>query len=213
MQRKQTRTRIQERNEARIVTCALSVFSSYGYRGATLEQIASAAGMSKANILYYFSSKLDIYEAVLENAMATWLEPLDTLDPDADPIVELLRYVEQNLQLSRSTPLASMLLANEILQGAPVIKPFLQTELKVLVEKKCRTIQAWINDGKIKAIDPQALLFLIWSSTQHYANFRTQIDALCEHDDNRLFEQASQTLHLIITRTLTPDISRLGDES
>ena len=38
------RTRIQEANEERILDAALEVFSSYGFRGATVDQVASSIG-------------------------------------------------------------------------------------------------------------------------------------------------------------------------
>ena len=50
------RTRIQEKNIAAILEAALEVFSQHGFRGATLDQIAKAASLSKPNLLYYFSS-------------------------------------------------------------------------------------------------------------------------------------------------------------
>ncbi|MBX9458327.1 MAG: TetR/AcrR family transcriptional regulator, partial [Rhizobium sp.] len=43
----QRRTRIQEEKEEQILEAALDVFSSHGFRGATIDEIAEAAGMSK----------------------------------------------------------------------------------------------------------------------------------------------------------------------
>ena len=51
-------------------------FPAYGFRGATVDQIARAAGLSKPNLLYYFRRKDDIYMAVLEHTLADWLAPL-----------------------------------------------------------------------------------------------------------------------------------------
>lgn len=50
-------SRIQQRNRRVILDAALDVFSRHGYRGATLDQIATQAGLSKPNILYYFAGK------------------------------------------------------------------------------------------------------------------------------------------------------------
>ena len=50
-------TRIQRRNREAILDAALEVFSAQGFRGATLDQIAERAGLSKPNMLYYFASK------------------------------------------------------------------------------------------------------------------------------------------------------------
>ncbi|MCK5501873.1 MAG: TetR family transcriptional regulator, partial [Tritonibacter mobilis] len=54
-------TRIQKRNRANILEAALDVFSQNGFRGATVDQIASAAGLSKPNLLYYYPSKEAIF--------------------------------------------------------------------------------------------------------------------------------------------------------
>lgn len=191
-------------NEERIVAAALDVFSSNGYRGSTVDQIARNAGMSKANVLYYFNTKDDIYTAVLNRTLSVWLDPLEQLDATGDPIEQIWNYARQKLQLSRTAPHASRLFANEILQGATAVRPFLQTGLKTLVDSRCRIIQVWIDEGKIAAVSPLHLLFLIWSSTQHYADFQPQIEALYDGDDDALFDEAERTLKLIITQGLRP---------
>lgn len=198
------RTRIQVQNETRIIAAALDVFSSNGYRGSTVDQIALNAGMSKANVLYYFSSKDEIYSAVLNRTLSVWLDPLEQLDPTGDPIEEIWKYTSQKLQLSRDAPHASRLFANEILQGANTIQPFLQTTLKTLVAEKCLIIQAWIDEGKIAAVSPLHLIFLIWSSTQHYADFQLQINTLHDGDEEALFADAEHTLKRMICCGLKP---------
>ena len=198
------RTRIQAQNEAKILRAALNVFSVNSYRGATVDQIAGAAAMSKANVLYYFNRKQDIYTAVLEQTLSVWLDPLDQLDPEGDPIEQIWQYALQKLMLSKQDPLASRLFANEILQGAPIIRPFLETELKTLVEQKCSVIQRWIDSEQIVAVAPLHLLFFIWSSTQHYADFAPQINALTEDSEDELFYEAQNTLKLLLTRGLAP---------
>ncbi len=160
--------------------------------------------MSKANVLYYFNRKQDIYTAVLEQTLSRWLDPLDKLNPQGEPIEEIWEYTLQKLALARKEPLASRLFANEILQGAPLIQPFLENELKELVASKCGIIQRWIDDGRLVAISPLHLLFLIWSSTQHYADFKPQISALQTDTEDALFDQAENTLKLILTRGLAP---------
>lgn len=198
------RTRIQAQNEARIIAAALDVFSTNGYRGSTVDQIAESSGMSKANVLYYFNKKQDIYTAVLERTLSVWLDPLEELDANGDPIDELWKYTQQKLQLSRDAPLASRLFANEILQGAPSIGRYLNNDLKALVTQKCQTIQTWIDNGQLAPITPLHLLFLIWSSTQHYADFEPQIEALNSADEDTLYKDAEATLKMILTRGLAP---------
>ena len=118
-------TRIQGINRRLILDAALEVFSAYGFRGSTVDQIAEKAGMSKPNLLYYFPRKQNIYVTVLEDTLATWLEPFEQIDPDGDPLDELRRYIAVKLEMSARKPEASRLFANEILHGAPAISNFL----------------------------------------------------------------------------------------
>ena len=172
------KTRIQSHNEALILDAALEVFSAYGYRGATVDQIATKCGLSKANLLYYFRRKEDIYIAVLERTLALWLAPLQALDPEKDPIDELTRYISAKLDLTFARPEASKLFANEILHGAPHVAPFLMGPLKELVAAKSKVIRNWVGQGKIRDVEPEHLIFAIWSVTQHYADFGVQVEAV-----------------------------------
>lgn len=192
------RTRIQTENQDKILTAALTVFSRFGYRGSTVDQIADEAGMSKANLLYYFRRKQDIYLCVLENTLGEWLNPLQTLNVDGDPAEELWRYIQTKLKLSQQSPEASRLFANEILQGAPMIAPFLVNDLRPLVEEKCAILRTWIERGQLTDVEPIHLLFLIWAATQHYADFRTQIDTLCDSSEATLFDGAEKTLKAVL---------------
>jgi TetR/AcrR family transcriptional regulator len=117
------RSRIQTRNREAILEAALEVFSSQGFRGATLEQIAEAAGLSKPNLLYYFPSKEVVHSTLLAGLLDTWLDPLREMDAAGDPVEEILGYVRRKLDLSRDFPRESRLFANEILQGAPRCGP------------------------------------------------------------------------------------------
>ena len=194
-------SRIQVRNRKRIMDAALIVFSENGYRGATLDQIAAESGLSKPNILYYFEGKQNIHLALLSQLMSAWLAPLDALDPDGEPLEELLSYMQRKLAMSRQYPRESRLFANEILQGAPRVTPHLQERLKPLFEEKAQVIQVWIDQGKLAMVDPQHLLFSIWATTQHYADFETQINILLPKDTS-VGADAAIFLHQIYDRLL-----------
>ena len=170
-----TKTRIQKENETRILTAALDVFSERGFRGATLDRIASAANMSKPNLLYYFKSKEEIHVALLSGLLDVWLAPLREISPHGEPADEIGSYIRRKLESSRQFPRESRLFANEMLAGAPHIGTFLQTELKQLVDEKAAIFQGWIDDERLAPCDPRHLLFAIWSTTQHYADFSVQI--------------------------------------
>lgn len=197
------RTRIQRKNTAAILEAALEVFSTHGFRGATLDQIAEVAGLSKPNLLYYFPSKEAIHAELLAGLLETWLDPLHAIDPEGDPLHELIGYARRKLQISRERPRESRLFANEILQGAPRILPSLKGELKQLVDEKAEVIQAWADQGRIASVSPHHLIFSIWALTQHYADFDVQVQAVLGegHDP---FAEAETFLTHLLTRLLLP---------
>lgn len=195
-------TRIQKKNRAAILDAALDVFSAQGFRGATVDQIAAAAGLSKPNLLYYFPSKEAIHAALLSQLLDTWLDPLRALDAAGEPLEELLAYVRRKLEMSRDFPRESRLFANEIVQGAPRIHAVLSTDLKFLVDDKVAVIEGWIADGKIARVHPYHLLFSIWSLTQHYADFDVQVRAVLGEEDP--FAAAPDFMETLYRRLLTP---------
>ncbi len=172
------RTRIQERNSKVILDAALDVFSQHGFRGATLDQIAEVAGLSKPNLLYYFSSKEAVHKTLLNRLLETWLDPLRALNPDGDPLGEVMAYVQRKLELSRDCPRESRLFANEILQGAPMMTKAISGNLKKLVDEKAAVLQTWMDQGRLARVSPHHLMFSIWALTQHYADFDVQVRAV-----------------------------------
>ncbi len=204
--RTRKRTRIQEENEERILNAALEVFSTYGFRGATVDQIATLAGMTKPNLLYYFRRKQDIYRAVLKRTLEMWLTPLEELSGDGDPAREITAYIDRKLEMSRDNPKESRLFAMEIIQGAPMLGDVLAGRLKKLVSEKTAVIGRWIAAGDLAAIDPHHLLFMIWATTQHYADFETQIRALLGDavDRPEHFARARTALEQLFLDGVTP---------
>jgi len=200
------RTRIQREKQDVILNAALDVFSLHGFRGATIDQIADAAGMSKPNLLYYFASKEEIHRRLLEDMLDLWLDPLRALDNAGDPIAELRSYIRRKLEMARDFPRESRLFANEMLQGAPHAIDVLEGELKVLVDDKAGLIESWMAEGRITRTDPYHLIFSIWATTQHYADFDVQVRAVLGKDrgGEGRFEDAARYLEGLFMNGLVP---------
>lgn len=200
------RTRIQARKREAILEAALDVFSQHGFRGATIDRIAGAAGMSKPNLLYYFRSKQEIHVTLMERLLHTWLAPLRELDDTGDPMTELRGYIRRKLEMARDYPRESRLFANEILQGAPRIGPMLEGELRALVDDKARIMLGWMRAGRIASTDPWHLIFSIWATTQHYADFDVQVRAVLgeERNGESRFDDAARFLEQLFLDGLRP---------
>lgn len=197
------KTRIQAQNEELILKAALEAFSAYGFRGATVDQIAANCGLSKPNLLYYFRRKEELYVAVLEHTLHDWLEPLRRLDPAGEPIAEITRYIQAKIRLSRDNPKASRLFANEILHGATAVGDYLKGPLKDLVDEKAAIIRRWSAEGRLNPVDPHHLIFAIWATTQHYADFEPQVSAVTGNPPD-LMKTAEETLTRLFIEGLRP---------
>jgi len=192
---------IREANQALILEAAERVFALHGYKGATTEQIAREAGLPKANVHYYFRTKANIYRQVLKHILDDWMAAAATFDAEHEPEQALRTYIAAKMAFSRQRPYGSKVWASEIMSGAPVMEKFLGTTLKSWLRERERIIRGWIRDGKIKPVDPHALLFLIWACTQHYADFERQIVILNggkEMTDQQYLERTNQLIDLIL---------------
>ena len=200
------RTRIQTEKRETILEAALEVFSTHGFRGSTIDQIAAAAGMSKPNLLYYFRRKEDIFTTLIQRLLDTWLAPLRELDDQGDPLTELRSYIRRKIEMARDYPRESRIFANEILQGAPRILPMLEGDLKQLVDEKVVIIRGWMRSGRIARTDPYHLIFSIWATTQHYADFDVQVRAVLGPDrgGEGRFEDAARFLEQLFVEGLKP---------
>ncbi len=200
------KTRAGEANVERILDAALEIFAAYGLRGARVEEIAARAGLSKTNLLYYFRTKDALYRAVLERTLDMWLEPLRALDASREPIAALSDYIRRKLAYSRSHPQASRLFATEILQGGAALMPVLEGPLAELVDAKVALLQRWIDEKRLAPVDPRHLIFAIWATTQHYADFAVQIRALTGRDlsDDGLHREAGDAVVALLVEGLRP---------
>jgi TetR/AcrR family transcriptional regulator len=172
------KTRNGEANVERILDAALSAFAMDGLAGARIDAIAEMAGLSKPNLLYYFRTKHDLYLAVLRRTLAMWLVPLARIHADSDPRAALTDYVTEKLEYARDHPKASRLFAIEVMRGAPLLNEVLSGELKMLVDSKVTLLRRWMAQGRLPRREPHHLIFMIWATTQHYADFSTQVEAI-----------------------------------
>lgn len=188
---------IRQANEARILTAAEEVFARAGFNGATMAEIAEAAGLPKPNLHYYFGNKLGLYRAVLAHTLRDWLAPLDMVQPGADPREALEAYIRAKMALSVQRPQASRVYANELLHGAPVLGDIMRGELREIVQRKAAVVQAWVAAGRMAPVDATHLFFTIWAATQTYADFDVQVCAVLGVETQTAEAQARAADHVV----------------
>ena len=194
--------KIREKSIEHILSAAQHEFVINGFKGTTIQAIADRAGLPKANIHYYFKNKDNLIHAVLENILDLWDEVLGDISVDDDPKEVLAHFIRTKVRMSFTHPGPSKLFAMEIIQGAQHLKDYARTYLRKWVREKAKVFELWIEQGKMSKVDPVHLIFLIWSSTQHYADFETQILTIMnrgEYEEEDV-EHISEFLCTIIIR-------------
>ncbi|RQV02996.1 TetR family transcriptional regulator [Burkholderia cenocepacia] len=192
---------IRESNEAHLLACAEAVFAERGLAGASTAMIAERAGLPKANVHYYFPTKHALYRRVLDDLFEDWHRAAGSFEAGDDPVEAIGGYVRAKMALSQRRPLGSKVWANEIIHGAEHMQDILSQRVKPWFDTRVKVIEGWIARGLLAPIDPHALMYLIWATTQHYADFDAQIRAL---SGKRAFtkkafdEKTEQVVQLVI---------------
>lgn len=198
---RKSKAETREENQQLILQAAEKVFAVHGFKGSTTNQIACEAGLPKANIHYYYATKLALYKCVLEDILQDWMQAAKGFETHEGPAVSLSRYIEAKMDLSRRRPYGSRVWAKEIMSGAPVMQDELSSTLKTWVEECESTINRWVSEDEINAVNAKALLYMIWATTQHYADFERQIVLInngCSLSDREFDEKKRQVTNLIL---------------
>jgi TetR/AcrR family transcriptional regulator len=165
-------------SERMIMVAAEKVFAEAGFGGATMQLIADVAGLPKANLHYYFPTKEALYRRVVQDIFQVWLKAADIFDQASGPVEGIGAYIDAKMEISRRHPAGSKVWASEVMHGAPVIQDYLETTLEQWTNGRITVIQSWIDRGLMAPIDPRHLLYMVWATTQHYADFGHQIETL-----------------------------------
>ncbi len=194
-------SQIGEKRRALILSSALKAFAENGYKGASIQKIADYAGLSKPNVLYYFSSKKNLYSEAMRSILTLWNSSFDNVTVEDCPSQSLANYIADKMEISRVNPYSSKTFAIEIINGANNLDQSFKQSHADWVSSRIEVMQGWIDAGKMDPIDPEYLLYNIWSSTQHYADFSAQINQLRGKPmSKKEFQDATRTVVSIILK-------------
>lgn len=202
---REKRSDSRERLEQEILEAAKRLFAQRGFGGVSLDHIAREVGTAKQNLLYYFSSKEALYRRVLHGVLDVWLSYMAAITENADnPERALRRYIAGKLRFSREHPFDSRVYANEVISGAPLFAQEIRDRVLPALQADIAVFNAWAEQGVCRKVDAAHLMVILWSSTQAYADFASQIclvlgkDALEPGD----FDAGEQLLTDMVLRTV-----------
>lgn len=193
-------TEIREDNLHKILAIAEDIFAERGFRGTTVAAIAEAVCLPKANVLYYFKTKEGLYKGVINRLLNTWMENMDKMTVDMHPRDALPSYISTKILQARENPNASRIFAADILHGAHYLRAPLEAELKDQFDNTCDVFRGWMDKKWINQVNPEHLMFMLWSTTQAYADHGLQMSILMKKDqlNDNDFEQGIELLTEVI---------------
>ncbi|MCA0994936.1 TetR family transcriptional regulator C-terminal domain-containing protein [Alloyangia pacifica] len=181
---------------------ALREFAATGLAGTSTQQLAKAAGITKAQLHYYITSKEDLYREVLEGIIAQWRDIFFVEGEQDDPAEVITGYVRRKLKLCLDQPEGSRLFVQELLRGAPEMEDH-WAGLRASVDDASGVIRRWIDEGRMKPVDPVLFMMNIWAVTQHYADYQLQSRRVLDVPDEGAldFERiANEAVQLFLMR-------------
>jgi AcrR family transcriptional regulator len=158
-QRDHTRAQTPQ-TRAKILAAALEVFSSRGFHGATVDEVADRAGLGKGTVYRHFSSKRELFSELIRSKVAELEEAVTgAIDARAD----VLEIIEKYLRIyfgffDRNRNLYKVLVQEQSDFGAEVKALYIGNILKKLPLLRRKILQAG-KSGELKPINFQTVFY------------------------------------------------------
>ena len=186
----------EENTQQKILKAALTEFSLKGFGGARMDTIAKNAGVNKAMIFYYFSSKKELYRIIIQQvftSIAPQIVKLMENNPTAEEFLEkapgiYISFLAENQDYFRMIGMELLQNADNI---ASTVKFILQGNLKTPLPHLLRdTISRWYEEGQINEPDPIQFMINVISLSILFFIARPMIQALFSlPEDKNFFEK------------------------
>lgn len=165
-----------------ILEAAEFEFALNGYEGTTVQSIADRANTTKRQVLYFFSNKKNLYSEILKRIFKHWRSEDFSMWP-GQPNEVFEEYMEHLLEQARTNPTHNKFMINEMMRGAPVFKENRrQRDVLELTNQRIMRMQEWIEQGRIRDLDPKFFLFFMWSMQHFFVVFEPEVALFLEKD-------------------------------
>ena len=159
----------------RVLSEALASFGTRGFDATSLDQLAAELGIRKQTILYYYPSKVELLDAVIDHSSADLAAVLEEALADAGPgwdrVEAIIRSVFR-LALRRPELLG---LLREVSRLGPPAATRLTENLDPLVKRAREFLEAEMAAGHMRTTDSRLLLLSVYSTVLGVA---TEVEVL-----------------------------------
>ena len=190
----------------RILDAALVSFGSRGYEATSLDALADALGLRKQSILYWFSSKEDLLEALIDRSAAELSEAFeDSLARVGGGWARVEAVVRSVFRLAARRP-ELLGLVREASRLGPPAATQLMLALDPLVGRASVFLQLEMDSGHMRRHEPRLLLLAIYSTVIGMVTEVDLLRALGEEPTARsLVRRRQEILRLLRTALLVED--------
>ena len=154
--------------EQQILAAAEQEFLTRGYDGARTTSIAQAAGVTHAMLHYYFRTKEQLFERIVDEKFKTMSHSMFAIMGDPSlPIVERIKGgIEAHFDFVAQNPLLPRFVINEII-SRPERYDVLYKRVGAIIDNVYRGLQSEINRsaerGEMEKVDVKMLFISIMS--------------------------------------------------
>ena len=143
---------------------AVRQFGAKGYDGASLESVASACGVRKQTLLYYFPTKDALFEScVLEVSARVAGKLTEALAEEMEPSRKAETVIHTLFGLAEEWPVFPQFAREAGRMGPEIIQAF-AAALEPLRLRAIAFLQNSMDEGMIRRQDPALLLFTLYTA-------------------------------------------------
>jgi AcrR family transcriptional regulator len=194
--------------KARVLDAALASFGSRGYEATSLDALASTLGITKQSILYHFSSKEALLEALIDRSAIELAEALEDAIAGAGPgFARIEAVVRSVFRLAARRP-ALLNFVREVSRLGPPAASRLMAALDPLVGRASAFLEAEMDAGTMRRQEPRLLLLAAYSTVIGMATEVEVLRMLGEEPGLRSLVRRRAELIAFLKSALVSDASR-----
>lgn len=190
----------------RILKSAVKEFATHGFWGARASRIAKGAGINKAMIFYYFSSKENLYRVIIENTVKELIEDVQkSMTKSDDPEKLFERLPEVYIRFFSKNKFLAKIIIHDLVQNPDHISKIIGQIFIKTAHKPQKMFQEmvhnWYKKGLIAESDPVHVILNIIPPSLFCFIGLPMVEAVLERkieiDDEFIDERIKSVVNLI----------------
>ena len=138
-----------------VFAAAAALFSSHGFDGVAMDDIARGAGVNKAMIYYHFADKLALYRAIVSEGLQAMSAAVGAIAASTDtPQSKLDRFIEAFVGMTENRSWMPAMMLREIAEGAPRLDPQTMEHMRGVITGFATILRQGQELGAFRQVHP-----------------------------------------------------------